>query len=128
MKKLFVYLTMSILLCSIQACNNNSASNSTATDSTTNANTYNDSTVNQNDTANIDTSEKKNAIRIDATEIPDAVTTAFNSKYPNIADVKWLKADKKGKTLYKARWQANGKKMMATFADDGTFIKEKQKD
>ena len=129
MKKLFVYAAVSILLLQ-QACNNNSASKN-ITDSTGQESTTNDSTLNQtnNIIANQDTGtlNEKKATRINADEVPASVIAAFNSKYPDVTDAKWLKGDnKKGKTFYRVRWQANGKKMMSMFRSDGSFIKDKQ--
>ncbi len=126
MKKSFVYLSISILL-SLQACNNNSpsknmAADSTITDTTTAAITNNDSTVNQ-DTV----TSGKTVTRIDASEVPGSVITAFKSKYPSVSNVKWVTGtNKKGKTFYRVRWQTSGKEMMAMFKNDGSFIKEKQ--
>jgi Ni/Co efflux regulator RcnB len=131
MKKLFVYSAV-IILVSLQACNNNSTSKNTAADSTMQDSTTNDSMLNQTNNNSTtdedsDTSNKKNIIKVDAGEVPASVIAAFNSKYPNIADVQWLKGEnKKGKIFYRVRWQQSGKKMMAMFREDGSFIKDKQ--
>ena len=125
MKKFFVYVTFYSVFYLLQACNNNSASGKNATSDTIAAGSTNSDTTTSQDIN--DTSTKKKAVHINSNEVPNAVITAFNSKYSNITDEKWLKADnKRGKIIYRARWQANGKKMMAAFSDDGTFIKEKE--
>ena len=125
MKKPFVYLAIPFLL-SLQACNNNSASKNTAADSiatdTTTAATGNISPVNEDTTAS-----GKNIAHIDASEVPGSVVTAFKNKYPDVSNAKWVTGSNKlGKNFYRARWQTNGKKMVAMFKDDGSFVKEKQ--
>jgi len=127
MKKSFVYLTLPILL-SLYACNNNTGSQN-VTDTTTTLNANTDSMA-MGDTAfndSTDTATTKSVTRIDASEVPNTVITAFNSKYSGVTNVKWIKGEnKRGKIIYRAHWQLNGKKMMAMFSDDGSFIKEKQ--
>ena len=109
MKKVFVYLTVFVLIFFIQGCNGTSTgtNESTAKESTT---------------------KKKNAFSISASDVPAAVISTFKAKYPNASNVNWEKATEKGKPSFKAKWQIDGKKMKAEFSEDGSFIKEKQED
>jgi len=67
-----------------------------------------------------------NRVRLNANEVPDAVISALHIRYPTVPKVKWVMSDKGEKTLYIAHWQAHKNKMMAVFAEDGMFIREKQ--
>jgi hypothetical protein len=62
--------------------------------------------------------------RIAAADVPSAVMTAFNTKYPNAANVEWEKEKEKGKIMYEAEFQFNGKKTEAEFSEDGKFVEE----
>ncbi len=109
MKKIFLYLTIFILIFVIQACNE------TSTDSKESPSKEN-------------TGKKKNAFTIAASEVPSSVSNTFKSKYPNAINVIWEKATEDGKPSYKAKWQTDGKKIKAEFSEDGGFIKEKESD
>ncbi len=69
-------------------------------------------------------SENHNLIPL--SEVPASVLSTFKTKYKNPSDVKWEKAQEDGKPSYKAKWKIDGKKIKAEFAEDGSFIKEKQ--
>jgi len=71
-------------------------------------------------------SKSENHNIISSAELPAAVLASFKTKYKNAADVKWEKAQEEGKPSYKAKWKIDGKKIKAEFAEDGSFIKEKQ--
>jgi curli biogenesis system outer membrane secretion channel CsgG len=85
MKKVFVYLTIFILIFVIQACN------PTSTDS--------------KESTSKETTKKKNAFSIAASEVPSSVINTFNSKYPKAADVTWEKQQK----MASLRIKQNGK-------------------
>jgi curli biogenesis system outer membrane secretion channel CsgG len=108
MKKVFVYLTIFILIFVIQACN------PTSTDSKESKSTEN--------------TKKKNVFSIAASEVPSSVINTFNGKYPKAVNVTWEKATEDGKPSYKAKWKIDGKKIKAEFSEDGSFIKEKESD
>jgi ABC-type glycerol-3-phosphate transport system substrate-binding protein len=59
-----------------------------------------------------------------AADVPAAVLTAFNEKYPGATDVKWEKELENNKTEYEAKFTLNGKTSEAEFEEAGTFIKE----
>lgn len=104
MKKLLGVL---LLIGSLQACNNTTEDKEDATEITT---------------------EKKGKDMdevVDASQLPVAVTTKFNAKYPGATGVIWEHATENNKPTYKAKWVEKGEKMKAEFGEDGTFIKGK---
>jgi hypothetical protein len=52
-------------------------------------------------------------------KVPDAVTKAFNSKYPGASDVKWGKESAKE---YEAEFKLNGNNVSANFGTDGAWV------
>ena len=54
---------------------------------------------------------------------PEAVKKAFNTKYPNITDVKW---DKENAKEWEAEFTMNGNKLSANFMEDGTWVETEQ--
>ena len=53
--------------------------------------------------------------------IPPAVITSLDAKYPGNSVEKWFNKDNSG---YCALFTLNGKKTLAQFNNDGTFVKE----
>ena len=49
----------------------------------------------------------ENEQEISASEVPQPVMSAFQSKYPNITADKWVKESEKGKTVYEAKFKNN---------------------
>ena len=62
--------------------------------------------------------------KIAASDVPQAVVAAFNTKYPNASEVEWATEEEDGKKVYEAECKFNGKKIEADFDMDGKFIKE----
>ncbi len=62
--------------------------------------------------------------KISASEVPPAVLSAFNTKYPNSSDVKWEQEEEKGKLIYEADFKFNGKEIEAEFDPAGNFLEE----
>ncbi len=58
--------------------------------------------------------------------VPAAVVSAFNAKYPGATDVEWDKGKEGDKQTYKAEYKSGDKKIKAEFGEDGSFIKEKR--
>jgi len=56
--------------------------------------------------------------------VPAAVTSAFNAKYPNVTSAEWEVEKEDGRLVYEAEFKLDGKKKEAEFKPDGTFIKE----
>jgi hypothetical protein len=52
-------------------------------------------------------------------KVPDAVKTAFNSKFPNASNVKWEKENKKE---LEANFKMNNTDVSANFGLDGTWV------
>ncbi len=70
--------------------------------------------------------EKKEDNSLTSGDVPAAVQTAFTTKYPGAADVKWEKAKEDEKQTYKAKFKSADKEMKVEFGEDGAFIKEKE--
>ncbi len=66
----------------------------------------------------------ENEQEIAASEVPQPVMSAFQSKYPNITADKWVKENEKGKTVYEAKFKNNNKEVEAEFDQNGNFIEE----
>ena len=62
--------------------------------------------------------------QISASQVPQPVMSAFQTKYPNITPEKWVKETEKGKTVYEAKFKNNNKEVEAEFDENGTFIEE----
>ena len=62
--------------------------------------------------------------KVPAADVPQAVVTSFQEKYPSATVVEW-EAEKEGADMvYEVGFKVNDKKMEAAFKPDGTFIKE----
>ena len=66
----------------------------------------------------------ENEQEISASQVPPAVVSAFQAKYPNITPDKWEKENEKGKTVYEAKFKSNNKDVEAEFDENGKFIEE----
>lgn len=66
----------------------------------------------------------ENEQEISASQVPQPVMSAFQSKYPNITPEKWIKENEKGKTVYEAKFNNNNKEDEAEFDQNGNFIEE----
>jgi uncharacterized membrane protein YkoI len=65
-----------------------------------------------------------NEKKIAASEVPPAVISAFNAKYPGATDVKWEHEKEKGKWVYEAEFKSNGKEDEVHFDSAGNFVGE----
>ncbi len=61
---------------------------------------------------------------IAASDVPQAVLDAFNSKYPGAEEVEWEVEKEDGKLYFEAEFDVDGKDKEALFRPDGTFSKE----
>jgi uncharacterized lipoprotein YmbA len=61
---------------------------------------------------------------ISSSDVPEAVVTSFNGKYPGASDVEWEVEKEEGKLYYEAEFKLEGKSKEAHFRPDGTFSKE----
>ena len=59
------------------------------------------------------------AIPAQGLKVPDAVTKAFNTKFPGAASVKWGKENAKE---YEAEFKLNGRSASANFLVDGSLV------
>ena len=66
----------------------------------------------------------ENEEEVPASEVPQAVMSAFQSKYPNITGEKWVKENEDNKIVYEAKFKANNKETEAEFDESGNFIEE----
>jgi Putative beta-lactamase-inhibitor-like, PepSY-like len=66
----------------------------------------------------------ENEQEISASEVPEPVMNAFQSKYPNITAKKWIKENEKSKSVYEAKFKNNNKDVEAEFDENGNFIEE----
>ncbi|HET6993806.1 MAG TPA: hypothetical protein VFI06_02435 [Chitinophagaceae bacterium] len=74
---------------------------------------------------NNDQKEKdENKKEIGSDTVPEAVKSAFSSKYSAAQDVKWEDAHENNQQTYKAKFMIGEKKMKAEFSTNGEFIKE----
>lgn len=62
--------------------------------------------------------------KIPASDVPPAVISAFNTKYPNATDVKWEHEKEKGQWVFEAEFKFNGKKDEVHFDSTGNFVGE----
>lgn len=60
-----------------------------------------------------------------ASDVPAAVTSAFNAKYQSVTDVEWDKETQNNQLSFEAEFKQNGKELKAKFDTNGTFISEK---
>ena len=61
---------------------------------------------------------------IKESDVPAAVKTSFNAKYPGATKTEWKKEKTDGKDVFEAMFNLNGKDVEAEFLPDGTFYKE----
>ena len=66
----------------------------------------------------------ENEEEISASEVPQPVMSAFQSKYPDISPEKWEKENEKGKVIYEATFRNENKEVEAGFDENGNFIEE----
>lgn len=57
-------------------------------------------------------------------DVPQAVQSAFKTKYPGASNPEWEVEKSAGHLVYEAEFKVDGKKKEAEFKPDGTFIKE----
>lgn len=57
-------------------------------------------------------------------DVPQAVQLAFKTKYPDATTSDWEVEKSGGRLVYEAEFKLNGKRKVAEFKPDGTFIKE----
>jgi hypothetical protein len=56
-------------------------------------------------------------------DVPPAVLTAFEAKYPDATAAEWNVEKSDGRLVYEAEFKIDNKKKKAEFESDGTFIK-----
>jgi hypothetical protein len=56
-------------------------------------------------------------------DIPAAVRTSFDSKFPGSTDVEWKQGSEDNQVVYKAEFKHNGQDMKASFDGTGSLIK-----
>ena len=64
-------------------------------------------------------------IKLNTSDVPSAVITAFNEKYPEAKDVKW-KAEEEGGFYFEASFMSGGKEKEVHYKTDGTFVEEEK--
>ncbi|MBI3510507.1 MAG: hypothetical protein HY064_07575 [Bacteroidetes bacterium] len=57
-------------------------------------------------------------------DVPSAVSSAFQTKYPSAQGTEWEVESEDGHMIYEAGFKVDGKRMEAEFKPDGTFIKQ----
>lgn len=57
-------------------------------------------------------------------DVPPAVVSAFQSKYPSAQNVEWEAEKTDGHLAFEAEFKMEGKRKEAYFKPDGTFLKE----
>jgi hypothetical protein len=62
--------------------------------------------------------------KIVAADVPPAVITSFQTKYPNAQNVEWEAEKTEGHLAFEAEFKSDGKSKEAYFKPDGTFLKE----
>jgi hypothetical protein len=62
--------------------------------------------------------------KIVSADVPAAVVSAFQARYPNAADVAWEAEKTSGRLAFEAEFKIDGKRKEAYFKPDGTFLKE----
>lgn len=63
---------------------------------------------------------------ISPSQVPDAVKSSFNNKFPNASNVQWEVEKEHGSKVYQAEFTQNGKRFKAEFTPDGTFLGKKR--
>lgn len=59
---------------------------------------------------------------IEAADVPAAVMTSFNSRFPNATDVEWEHEAEDDRIIYKAEFDFNGTDMKAEFDANGGLL------
>jgi hypothetical protein len=62
--------------------------------------------------------------KIVSSDVPPAVISAFQSKYPTASAVEWEAEKTDGHLAFEAEFKRDGKSKEAYFKPDGTFLKE----
>jgi hypothetical protein len=62
--------------------------------------------------------------KIISSDVPPAIITSFNAKYPTAINVKWEAEKTDGHLTFEAEFKIEGKKKEAYFKPDGGFLKE----
>lgn len=62
--------------------------------------------------------------KITSTDVPPAVISAFNTKYPSAQNPVWEVEKEEGRLIFEAEFKLDGKSKEAEFRPDGTFVKE----
>lgn len=62
---------------------------------------------------------------LQASEVPAAVMSSFNSKYTNVTDAEWETEVRDGVTLYEVDFKANNKEIKALFDANGGLVESK---
>ena len=62
--------------------------------------------------------------KIPTSDVPQAVMTGFQNKYPNATVKEWEAEKEGGDMVYEVGFNFNSKDMEAAFKPDGSFIKE----
>jgi hypothetical protein len=62
--------------------------------------------------------------KIVSSDVPQAVLTAFQQKYPSAQSVEWEAEKTEGRLAFEAEFKIDGKRKEAYFKPDGTFLKE----
>jgi hypothetical protein len=63
-------------------------------------------------------------IKILVSDVPQAVISSFQVKYPAASAVEWEAEKADGHLAFEAEFRENGKSKEAYFKPDGTFLKE----
>lgn len=61
---------------------------------------------------------------VPAADVPQAVVSGFQQKYPNVQNPEWEVEKSEGHLIYEAEFKLDGKRKEAEFKPDGTFVKE----
>jgi hypothetical protein len=64
-----------------------------------------------------------NEIKLDTSDVPSQVINAFNAKYPEAQDVKWVAEEDDG-FYFGAKFKLNNAEKVAHYKTDGTFVEE----
>lgn len=64
---------------------------------------------------------------IPASQVPTAVLSNFNSRYPNATNVKWEREREDSGIEYKADFMLGNQRWEARFASNGAFLGQKRK-
>lgn len=62
--------------------------------------------------------------KITTSDVPPAVISSFQSKYPSAKNVEWEAEKTEGHLSFEAEFKTDNKSKEAYFKPDGTFLKE----